>query len=63
LEEVIINEEPGSQSSNLSEGNFGLYDIDHLRQFWTLMKTQTDNESTHIIQVLREEKLMLQSKI
>jgi hypothetical protein len=33
-----------------------MYDIDHLRQFWTLYKQQTDTESTHIFTVMREEK-------
>jgi hypothetical protein len=42
---------------------FGLYDIEHLRQFWTHLKSQNDNESTHIIEVMREEKQMLMQKI
>ena len=53
LEEVLLPEsvEPG------------LYDIDHLRQFWTHLKTQSDNESTNIIQVMKEEKVFLMHKI
>ena len=57
LDEVIIHEE--SQNPEGDTQSFGLYDIEHLRQFWTLMRTQTDNESTHIIAVMREEKQML----
>jgi hypothetical protein len=44
-------------------GEFGLYDIDHLRQFWTHLRSQSDNESTDIIEVMREEKQMLMQKI
>lgn len=62
LDEVIIHEDP-SQNPEGDNQSFGLYDIEHLRQFWTLMRTQTDNESTHIIAVMREEKLMLMHKI
>ena len=47
----------------LPDDEFGLYDIEHLRQFWTHLKSQTDNESTHIIQVMKEEKQMLMHKI
>ena len=62
LDEVIIHEE-NEGGENFEGQSFGLYDIEHLRQFWTLMKTQTDNESTHIIAVMREEKQMLMQKI
>jgi hypothetical protein len=47
----------------LPEGEFGLYDIEHLRQFWTHLKNQAETESTHIITVMREEKQMLMQKI
>lgn len=43
----------------LPDDQLGLYDIDHLRNFWTLYKNQTDQESMHIIQVLREEKQLM----
>ena len=41
----------------------GLYDIDHLRQFWTHQRTQAENESTNIIQVMKDEKVLLLEKI
>ena len=47
----------------LPDGEFGLYDIEHLRQFWTHLKSKNDNESAHIIIVMREEKQMLMQKI
>jgi len=47
----------------LPEGEYGLYDIQHLKPFWTHLKNQTDNESTHIITVMREEKQMMMQKI
>jgi hypothetical protein len=41
----------------------GLYDIEHLKQFWTHLKTQSENESVNIIAVMKEEKLFLMQKI
>jgi len=41
----------------------GLYDIEHLKQFWTHLKTQSENESVNIISVMKEEKLFLMQKI
>ena len=59
LDEVLISE----AGEGGAEATFGLYDIEHLRQFWTLYKQQTDAESTHIITHMREEKQMLMQKI
>lgn len=47
----------------LPEGQYGLYDIDHLRQFWTLYKSQAENENGHIIEVMKEEKKVMYEKI
>ena len=59
LDEVLISE----AGEGGAEATFGLYDIEHLQQFWTLYKQQTDAESTHIIAHMREEKQMLMQKI
>ena len=47
----------------LPDNQYGLYDIEHLRSFWTLLKSQTDNESGHIIEVMKEEKKMMYERI
>ena len=47
----------------LPENELGLYDLEHLKQFWTHMKQENDNESGNIIQVMKEEKVVLYQKI
>ncbi|CDW85360.1 abc transporter family protein [Stylonychia lemnae] len=47
----------------LPDDQFGLYDIDHIKSFWTLMKSQNDTESTHIIEIMKEEKKVMYQKI
>ena len=40
----------------LPDDKIGLYDIDYLKNFWTLQKKQSDTENTQIIEVMKEEK-------
>lgn len=47
----------------LPDDQYGLYDIEHLKNFWTLMKTQTEQESTHIIEIMKEEKKVMYQRI
>ena len=47
----------------LPDTQIGLYDIDYLRNFWTLHKKNSENENTHIIEVMREEKKMMYEQI
>lgn len=47
----------------LPDDQYGLYDIEHIRSFWTLLKSQTENESTHIIEIMKEEKKVMYQKI
>ena len=47
----------------LPSDQFGLYDIEHLRNFWTLMKAQNEQESTHIIEIMKEEKKVMYQRI
>lgn len=42
---------------------YGLYDYNHLRQFWTLTKQNQDNEHLSVIQNLQDQKKILDDKI
>ncbi len=47
----------------LPADQYGLYDLEHLRGFWTLLKSQMQSENSGIYEVMREEKAMLMEKI
>lgn len=47
----------------MPDNQYGLYDIDHLRSFWTLLKSQNENESTNIYEIMKEEKKVMYEKM
>ena len=42
---------------------YGMFDYNHLRQFWTLTKQNKENESLSILQTMQDEKKFLTDKI
>ena len=49
----------------MPEGNegYGMFDFNHIRQFWNLMKQKKDNEQLGMMQAMQDEKKFLTDKI
>ena len=45
------------------EQGYGLFDYNHIRQFWTLTQQNKENEHLAIMQAMQDEKKMLLDKI
>ena len=49
----------------MPDGNegYGMFDFNHLRQFWTLLKQNKENEQLGMMQAMQDEKKFLTDKI
>jgi len=43
----------------LPDNEYGLYDVEHLKQFHTLVSSQTESENLLMLETMKEEKVIL----
>ena len=47
----------------LPDDEYGLYDVDHLKSFYTLVSSQAESENLLMLETMKEEKTILCQKI